>query len=171
MATAIAAGGPDTAGAAAGAGVGAGGGTVGRVGPVGRVTAVLSSAKRAGPAAPATVARAVHGPTDPPAVTTGAVAEPSGPDVTVAVDPPPGNVPLAPVAGRVNVTAWPGSAAPPQVTRATRGEAKAWPDGAACPAVCASMATGHGVAGSTVSGAVARAVAPLFVSVTSTVTS
>jgi hypothetical protein len=93
--------------------------------------AVLVRLKLAGAAIPVAVAVTVYGPpTVAFAVKTAEVATPLA--FVVAVFAPPANVPLAPVAGGVNVTTTPLTPAPPFVTVATNGAAKAVLTAALC---------------------------------------
>jgi hypothetical protein len=55
------------------------------------------------------------------AVNVGAVAIPCASVITIAVDDPPANVPLAPMPGAAKVTATPLAGFPPLLTPATRG--------------------------------------------------
>jgi len=68
------------------------------------VAAVLVRLNVAAPATPTTVADTVYDPAVAPAANVGAVATPSTPDVALADTLPPLKVPVAPLAGAVNVT-------------------------------------------------------------------
>ena len=107
---------------------------------------VLVMAKTAGVTTPVTVAFTLYAPPVALAVNVGAVATPLAFVVTIAVNPPfvpPVNVPLAPLAGAVNVTEAPLTRFPPlSFTVACNAVAKAIVTGVLCgvPAVAVMLA-------------------------------
>src|SRR5258705_6904583 len=118
---------------------------------VGPVAAVLVRLNVAAPATPTPVADTVYDPAVAPAANVGAVATPSTPDVALADTLPPLKVPVAPLAGAVNVTLTPATGWPPEsVTFPARLVAK----GVLTVALCGGPATAATAAGGVVGAAV-----------------
>src|SRR5258705_3294266 len=105
----------------------------------------------AAPPTATTVADTVYDPAVARAANVGAVATPSTPDVALADTLPPLKVPVAPLAGAVNVTLAPATGWPPEsVTFAARLVAK----GVLTVALCGVPATAATAAGGLVGAAV-----------------